>query len=97
MSKNFQLNNRVAVITGGVGLLGLEHAKSLLSAGATVYLADIDVDKGIQICKNLGKNCKFLYLNVTDEKNVRDYQTKNLLRDRHKSKNYEAFSGKIFQ
>jgi len=72
MSKNFQLNNRVAVITGGVGLLGLEHAKSLLSAGATVYLADIDVDKGIQLSKNLGKKCKFLYLNVTDEKNVRD-------------------------
>ena len=29
--------------------------------------------------------------NLGDEKNVRDYQTKNLLRDRDKSKNYEAF------
>ena len=72
MSKNFQLNKRVAVITGGVGLLGVEHAKSLLSAGAIVYLADIDSDKGIQISKNLGKNCKFIYLNVTDENNIRD-------------------------
>jgi len=72
MSKNFQLNKRVAVITGGVGLLGFEHAKSLLSAGAIVYLADIDSDKGIQISKNLGKNCKFIYLNVTDENNIRD-------------------------
>jgi NAD(P)-dependent dehydrogenase (short-subunit alcohol dehydrogenase family) len=72
MSKNFQLNKRVAVITGGVGLLGVEHAKSLLSAGAIVYLADIDSDKGIQISKNLGKNCKFIYLNVTDENNIKD-------------------------
>jgi len=72
MFKNFHLNKRVAIITGGAGLLGVEHARSLLSAGAIVYLADIDVDKGLQISKSLGKNCKFLYLNVCDEQNVRD-------------------------
>jgi len=72
MFKNFHLNNRVAIITGGAGLLGVEHARSLLSAGAIVYLTDIDIDKGLQISKSLGKNCKFLYLNVCDEQNVSD-------------------------
>ena len=53
MFKNFHLNNRVAIITGGAGLLGVEHARSLLSAGAIVYLTDIDIDKGLQISKSL--------------------------------------------
>src|SRR5262245_9254883 len=36
------LEGRVAVITGGAGLLGRHYAKSLCSAGANVVVADID-------------------------------------------------------
>ena len=72
MSEKFELKNRVAIITGGVGLLGVEHAKSLLKAGAIVYLADINVENGIKISDDLGHNCKFIYLNVTDEENVKE-------------------------
>ena len=39
-SNLFSLEGRVAVITGGDGRLGLEHAKALCAAGAKVYSFD---------------------------------------------------------
>ena len=38
----FDLTKKIAVVTGGAGLLGFEHAYSLIKAGSIVYLADID-------------------------------------------------------
>lgn len=46
--KLFSLKNRVAIITGGDGRLGLEHAKALQSAGATVYSFDVVRSKAIK-------------------------------------------------
>lgn len=37
----FELTGRTALITGGAGLLGVEHAKALLQNGATVVLTDL--------------------------------------------------------
>lgn len=39
--EKFNLKGKVALITGAGGLLGIEHAKALLSAGANLVLTDI--------------------------------------------------------
>jgi NAD(P)-dependent dehydrogenase (short-subunit alcohol dehydrogenase family) len=41
LAKRFDLTGRHALITGGAGLLGQEHAAALLEAGASVVLTDI--------------------------------------------------------
>ena len=40
----FDLTGRVAVITGGTGLLGLQHAEAIADAGGIPVLADIRID-----------------------------------------------------
>jgi NAD(P)-dependent dehydrogenase (short-subunit alcohol dehydrogenase family) len=39
----FDVSGRVAIVTGGGGLLGTEHGHALAEIGATVVLADIDM------------------------------------------------------
>jgi len=40
----FDLSGRVILITGGCGLLGVEHAKAIADAGGTPVIADLRVD-----------------------------------------------------
>lgn len=42
---NFSLHGRVAVITGGAGLLGGRHAEAIAAAGGIPVLADIEADE----------------------------------------------------
>jgi len=42
--ERFNLEAKTALITGGSGLLGQEHAAALLAAGACVVLTDISID-----------------------------------------------------
>ena len=49
----FNLTGKVALITGAAGLLGVQHAKALLSKGATVVLTDINENRLEDICKQL--------------------------------------------
>ena len=39
--QKFDLTGKTALITGGAGLLGVEHATALLASGATVVLTDL--------------------------------------------------------
>jgi len=49
----FDLSGRVAVITGGAGLLGREFSKTLAQAGASVVVADIDERRGEEVASRL--------------------------------------------
>lgn len=52
----FDLSGKVALITGGAGLLASEHARALLEFGATIILADMHEEKCIDVVKALNKN-----------------------------------------
>jgi NAD(P)-dependent dehydrogenase (short-subunit alcohol dehydrogenase family) len=52
----FNISGKWALITGGAGLLGKEHAKALLEIGAKVVLWDINKVKLISVYKDLIKN-----------------------------------------
>ena len=66
----FDLTGKIAIITGGAGLLATEHALALNEYGAKVILADINLDKANEIQSNLQtQNCKvdFIKCDVTSK------------------------------
>jgi len=49
----FNLSNRVAVVTGGVGLLGTEFCRTLAEAGAAVAVVDLNAEKCAAVVASL--------------------------------------------
>jgi len=64
----FDLTGRVAIITGGGGLLASEHAIALAAHGATVILADFNLERCVATVETLvkeGINASAKYCDVT--------------------------------
>ena len=65
------MNNKVALVTGGSSGIGAGTVKLLLEHGASVFIGDINVEKGnklVEELKHLGF-VQFLELDVGDENN----------------------------
>ncbi len=76
----FDLTNRVAIITGGAGLLGTKHAEAIASAGGIPILVDLDIRKAETRAQELVENfnvpaCSF-QVDVSDS-----LQVQKLLRE----------------
>jgi NAD(P)-dependent dehydrogenase (short-subunit alcohol dehydrogenase family) len=71
----FDLTGRVAVITGGTGLLGLQHAEAIASAGGIPVLADIRTDSvdasSATFRERFGPAACVLQTDITDPESVR--------------------------
>ena len=79
----FDLRGRVALITGGSGLLGAQHARALAEIGAKVVIADIDIDRAeaeaAAIRAENNDECAIaLRLDVTSQESVQTGLTKVL-------------------
>jgi NAD(P)-dependent dehydrogenase (short-subunit alcohol dehydrogenase family) len=77
LPKSFDLTSRVALVTGGGGLLGAEHGHALAELGATVVLADINAPSAEAAAEavNGGRHAGRAFaahVDVTSEDSVRD-------------------------
>jgi NAD(P)-dependent dehydrogenase (short-subunit alcohol dehydrogenase family) len=86
----FQLNNKVAIITGSCGLLGKEHAYALLEAGCKVVITDLSVKALNMVKKELettfkSDNIVCMKMDVTNKKDIQ--KVKNNLEEKDMSIN----------
>ncbi len=56
IQEKFDLSGRVAIVTGGVGLLGSEFCKTLAEAGATVAVVDLNASASQTVADTLTKS-----------------------------------------
>ena len=64
------VQGKVAIVTGGASGLGLGTVTSLVERGAKVVIFDLNEEKALQACEQLGENVAYALVNVTDEASV---------------------------
>lgn len=77
----FSLQQKTAIVTGALGLIGKKHCEALAQAGANVVVADVDGEKSQQFARQLGDNHLGIGIDVTDKASVTNALKK--IRDRY--------------
>jgi NAD(P)-dependent dehydrogenase (short-subunit alcohol dehydrogenase family) len=77
MKNIFNLNNKVALITGAGGLLGPKHAEAILEFGGTVLMTDWHLDrvreKANELSEKFGKDRVFSdFMDVTNKESIEE-------------------------
>ena len=71
---DFSLDGRVAIITGGAGLLGVRHAEAIASAGGIPVLADVRADeaeaRAAEVAKAFGVPAMGVACDITKPRSV---------------------------
>jgi NAD(P)-dependent dehydrogenase (short-subunit alcohol dehydrogenase family) len=70
MTELFNLDERVAVVTGGAGLIGRELCAGLAEQGSTVVIADADAAAGERLADEIGEQAQFVATDVTSAASV---------------------------
>lgn len=64
------IENKVALVTGGASGLGLATASSLVKSGASVVVADLEGTRGHEVAAELGDRTRFVPTDVTSSEAV---------------------------
>ncbi len=67
--EKFRLDNKVALVIGGLGLIGTEITKAISESGATTLILDVDEKKGTKLAEKIindGNHAEFVYFDATD-------------------------------
>ena len=66
-----KLEGKVALVTGGASGLGRAAVETLVRAGASAVIVDLDSSDGEVVAKELGEKVRFAAADVTNEEQVR--------------------------
>ena len=78
--KLFSLNNKTAIVTGALGLIGKKHCEALAAAGANVVVADMDESATEQFAESLGEQHGGLKIDVTSQRSLKEARDKIITR-----------------
>jgi len=71
----FNLKGKIAVITGGAGLLGKKHAEAVAEFGGVPILLDIADKSGKEIAGRISNeykvDCQYIHCDITDERQIK--------------------------
>jgi NAD(P)-dependent dehydrogenase (short-subunit alcohol dehydrogenase family) len=73
MEDIFDLNGKVAIVTGALGLIGRNHCIALNEAGASVVVADTDEEKCQQFATRFLDNSIGIRLDVTQKESIEEF------------------------
>ncbi|MFC2019182.1 SDR family oxidoreductase [Chloroflexota bacterium] len=80
--KLFDISGKVALITGGAGLLAFEYAKVLAEHGANIILVDLDdntcKDRALELERKTGEKAIGLFVDLADKRSIQDMVEKTL-------------------
>jgi NAD(P)-dependent dehydrogenase (short-subunit alcohol dehydrogenase family) len=72
MTSAFDLSDRVAVITGGAGMLGLQHARAIHAAGGIPILLDIIAPDSALLRARAGFGVECIKCDITSEEDIQE-------------------------
>lgn len=78
INKLFDLSGRIAIITGGAGLLGFQHASAIAEAGGTPIIVDIDEKTAKEKSKIISDNYNVKSIGIKTDITI-ESDVKNLL------------------
>lgn len=72
----FALNNKTAIVTGALGLLGKQHCYALSEAGANIVVVDLDENGSKYLAESLTTDSIGVRLDVTDPDSITSLREK---------------------
>ena len=76
ISELFSLKEKVAVVTGALGLIGKHHCHALADAGANVVVCDLNESECAKFASTLPALSLGISVDITNKKSVKDLKSK---------------------